>query len=244
MVRKIIRPRPRINSTEIKIGEPIGRGQRIEKTIVNSAKVIEKTGKKRRFNAAAKIPSKIMGHDSTRKRLAESQSAYRKLRNVGLPVPDFSVVSTKSRTSKGKLNEHYLTTFMENMQRRYGKIYDGHTQGRPTFLSKLCRSKNRGLIKALGEDLAKIHSLGLSCNHLDFWHFYKTQSGSFNRIILDFESFRILKDKKIIQRNLRNNILDAKKNFGKEEFQIFMDAYFKKYRGDFAEQLIASTIKK
>ena len=223
---------PRVHKAQIKEGKIIGRGQAMGTgEPVKRVKITERGRGRRVFHAAAKKANAYRGSES-RILLAESQRAWRKFHRAGLPVPAFSrVMSRRPNIKKGKYSRHYLTTFMEDMTKKHGKLYDCHVQGKPTFLVRLSAKKDAKLIRSLGRDLAAIYSLGFTCRFLDFWHFYKKKDGKWDRVILDLNSFRDAEGPVPERQNLRDNIRELKDVFGEREFKLFFREFLKHYKG-------------
>jgi hypothetical protein len=127
-------------------------------------------------------PGYKVAMQSVRRNLIAQQKAWFALFKAGLPVPRFHKIDLR-RQSK-----HYLSTFMEDMSKRFGKIYTGHIMGVPVFFDGLSLKRDRTLIRNLAKDLAKINGLGYFPEAADFWSFYR-KNASWDRVIFDFGAF-------------------------------------------------------
>jgi hypothetical protein len=215
---------PNLLKSKIKIGRIIGIGQSLTKTVVRSAKIVERiNGKKVKFYGIKKTNDKF-----DRKQIVVQQRVYRLLKKAGLPVPNFSRTHTinKNRFFGG------TNIYMENVQKRCGKLFDCHNFGNPVFFKKFSAKKDSKLIKDLARDLATIHNLGITTSFVDFWHFYKIQGGLFKkntwgRVIIDFDKFDLEKNRSHQDRIEREyKILTDIKHFSNEEvFKLFYQEY-------------------
>jgi hypothetical protein len=162
--------------------------------------------------------------------IANEQRVYRLLKKIGLPVPVFSRAMLK-KTRRDKSSQ--ISLIIEDVRQRVGKLYDCHKSGDPIFLSKLKVNKDYNLIKDLAQDLAKIHSNGLTTEFVDFWHFYRVgkwslfKRGSWGRIFIDFN--KLYFERNIGQTKTKQNkkevLQSIKDNMRKETWKLFYQEY-------------------
>jgi hypothetical protein len=221
MPRKFVSPN--LHKAIINIGKKIGIGQSdFNITKVRSAELIE--GKNVFHGVFKKKPG------VSRISVATTQSIYRSLKKLGLPVPEFS----RALSILNKRKVKHPEIFAENLERKYGKLYDCHKKGSPIFLRKLNLKKDSELINNLAKDLATMHRNGIIPNYIDFWHFYKigdwklSNRGTWDRVIIDFDKmFRIPKKEieysEFIEKNLKHISRNMKKDVWKEFFRIYLN---------------------
>ena len=223
---------PNVHRAKIRFGKIIGMGQRQKGHIVEEALIVERDARGKEIaRHAAVAKRRKFAFDTTRKELAQMQSAYRSFRNAGLPVPAFSTVFMRRKGPDGKPEKRYLMLFAENMKAKHGPLIDVHLGGEPLFLRKLAVSKDAGLIKELASDFATISRLGYSTTFIDFWHFYRKPEGGYGRVIVDLDGFFRSKPDKSASHGhgskfwLRSNFHEFKDYMGKKEFELFCGEY-------------------
>ncbi|MFA6268371.1 MAG: hypothetical protein WCW13_05520 [archaeon] len=200
----------------IKPTRVIGEGR---EAIVSAVIVKGKNGAKLAAQRMFRVGS--LQHFKAREKLVHAKRIWFLLRNAGLPVPAFFTPILR------KKSKNHLTLLSENLEHKYGKLFDGHNRrGKATFFKTLSARKDALLIKQLASDLAKMNSLGLSVPVLDVWAYYK-KGNSFGRVIIDFEFVLEDKSREDFNGNLETQFSELRTMFGKDEFNLFKKEYFR-----------------
>lgn len=214
----------------------LGSGSEAE---VYRADIIYKNGKRRRNVAVkemirrkeVKYNSDIISMLSLRDRVVNAKKAYTAIKRAGLPVPSFFVPRIRMYSGQESI-------IMENLKKRYGKLYSintGHLNPRPVFLRKLKINKDYVLIRNLGSDLATILNLGFISHTMDFWSFYKTKNGTYERVISDLTLFTHKTDEGYSNHTRNDFAKQVKKmldtvgrELGSKEYDTFMEEFLHK----------------
>jgi hypothetical protein len=228
--------RQRYNIKRKKIASSLGAGSESE---VYRADLVFKNGKKRKDVAVkemirrreVKYSSDIISQLSLKDRVVNAKKAYTAIKRAGLPVPSFFVPRIRMYSGRESI-------IMENLKKRYGKIYSinpGHNNPNPIFLKKLKIKNDSALIRSLGKDLATILNLGFVPHAMDFWSFYKTKNGNYERIISDLTLFTHKGDeyysnysKNDFAKKVKNMLVTISGQLGAKEYDVFMDEFLHK----------------
>jgi hypothetical protein len=228
--------RERYKINRKKVHSFLGEGSESE---VYRADLVFKNGKKRKNVAVkemirrreVKYNSDIISQLSLNKRIINAKKAYTSIKRAGLPVPSFFVPRIRMYVARASI-------IMENLRKRYGKLYPinpGQHNPKPTFLEKLKIKKDHVLIRNLGSDLATILNLGFIPHAMDFWSFYKTKNGTYDRVISDLTLFTHRSDeyysnysKSDFAKKVKNMLTDIKAHLGEKEYDAFMNEFLHK----------------
>jgi tRNA A-37 threonylcarbamoyl transferase component Bud32 len=212
---------PILINAKIRKGRVVGKGQKEHKSqAVREVFIKERMGKKGFFHGVVKrfLPSQTYNQINARQAVINSQLAHRAFLKLGLPVAKIAKADLRTKS------KNYLNIFYENLERKYGKLYDCHKKGVPKFLERFTVEKDKKLLKDLGSDLAKIHSSGYITGFIDFWNFYK-KGETYGRVIVDFDNF--MKDKNnALEMFAFNNLFDIRNYLGPREFNEFINSYY------------------
>ncbi|MFA5764006.1 MAG: hypothetical protein WC915_04290 [archaeon] len=219
---------PQLKRAKLLVGRFIGEGQHLYgvdfkvKDLLVSEK--QPSGKIKRFRSVLKNSE---DNWLTRGDFALMQRIYRKFKQANLPVPSFSRTIPKDASSRQK-----IVIVAENLEKKHGKLYDGHKNGELRFPKQLSIKEDRKLLVDLAKDLATIHNLGIACNYVDYFHFYK-KGNSYDRVIVDFDKLEFRSGSKLqksIYVNLRSFLKALRYGPGLEptpEFKFFLKSYLK-----------------
>jgi|GEM_PF-1738665 len=202
---------PILSGAIIEIGEQIGNGRGFA---AHHTKVTERNGEKK----ALALKYARNWPISPKSTLLKAQKVLVRLREIGLPVPRFSKIDLRRRSTT------HLHLFQPNLERLGKLIPVNNSEGLPVFLRELDLKKDRDLIRVLARDTTTLHRNGFMTPIIDFWHFYK-RGKSYGRIILDVEF--LVPSKKITQTHIIHTLSTIDKYLGREEMQCFAREYAK-----------------
>lgn len=236
MTREQAEARERYKIKRKKIASSLGSGSesevyRADLVFKNSTKIRNVAVKEMIRRREVKYKSDIISQLSLKDRIVNAKKAYTALKRAGLPTPSFFVPRIRMYSGRESV-------IMENLRKKYGKLYSinpGKNNPRPVFLGKLKMKKNSVLIRNLGSDLATILNLGFVPHAMDFWSFYKTKNGTYERVISDLTLFTHKSaeyytnhSKDYFARKVKRMLITVRRELGSKEYDIFMDAFIQK----------------
>lgn len=201
----------------------LGRGR---EGIVYSSTI--QSGRRKRFVAEKQYSIKLP-KIYPRELAVDAKRNWVVLRRLRIPTPKFYVPLIR------KANNNSYRVLMQDLHKKHGKLFKiNDSYGDPVFLQKLRLPKDKIILRQLASDLAAINNAGYCLDFLDLWVLYKKKDGTYGRVAVDYGQMNPARDtptinpRDDIRNSAINNLVKARKNMSKKEFDYFLAEYNKR----------------